>query len=143
MPPIMRRARARRRRRLTATLTLLVVVPGVTAVSTYAKDVDRGVHVLGVDIGGRSGAEAADALRAGLGDRLAEAVPVRSTRRPATVDPAAVGLNLDVEATVDPGRLRAAEPVPRALRRDHREVEPVVTVDTTCWKRPVRPRCAS
>ncbi|MET7421490.1 VanW family protein [Dactylosporangium sp. NPDC005555] len=129
VPPIVRRARARRRRRLTATLTLLVAVPVVTAVSTYAKDVDRGVHVLGVDLGGHSRGEAVRLLRDTLRERVTAAVPVRVGASAATVDPGAVGLVLDVEGTV--ARAVAATPGPFAWLHGGISVEPVVRADAT------------
>lgn len=127
VPPIVRRARARRRRRLTATLTLLVVVPSVTAISTYAKDVDRGVHVLGVDLGGHSRADAVRLLRDTLRAKVAAMVPVRVGTATATVDPAATGLVLDVDATVE--RAVAATPGPFAWLHGGITVEPVVHAD--------------
>ncbi|MEV4508381.1 VanW family protein [Dactylosporangium sp. NPDC049525] len=129
VPPIVRRARARRRRRLTATVTLLVVVPLVTAVSTYAKDVDRGVHVLGVDLGGHSRADAVRLLRDNLRQRITTPVPVRVGTATASVDPAAAGLTLDVEATVE--RAVAATPGPFAWLHGGITVEPVVHADPT------------
>ena len=60
---------------LAAALTVMLVL-GSAAALDASTAVPRGTTVLGVDIGGRTEAEAADALRAGLGDRLAEAVPV-------------------------------------------------------------------
>ncbi len=129
VPPIVRRARARRRRRLTATVTLLVVVPVVTAVSTYAKDVDRGVHVLGVDLGGHSRADAVRLLRDTLRVRVAAPVRVRVGAAAATVDPAATGLVLDVEATVE--RATRATPGPFAWLHGGISVEPVVRADAT------------
>ncbi|MEU0556027.1 VanW family protein [Dactylosporangium sp. NPDC006015] len=129
VPPIVRRARARRRRRLAATLTLVVVVPVVTAVSTYAKDVDRGVHVLGVDLGGHSRGEAVRLLRDTLRQRVTAPVAVRVGTAGATVDPAAVGLVLDVEATVE--RAVAATPGPFAWLHGGVSVAPVVRADAT------------
>lgn len=127
VPPIVRRARARRRRRLAATVTLLVVVPVVTAVSTYARDVDRGVHVLGVDLGAHSRADAVRLLRDRLRERVAAPVAVRVGTTAATVDPAAVGLVLDVEATVE--RAVRATPGPFAWLHGGITVEPVVRAD--------------
>ncbi|WP_238012749.1 VanW family protein [Dactylosporangium sp. AC04546] len=124
VPPVVRRARARRRRRLVIAVTLLVVIPGLAAVSTYAADVDRGVHVLGVDLGGMSREEAAARLRAMDTDGP---VDVRVGTEQAIIEPAAVGLALDVDATVE----RAAEASPGPFRwlRGGVSVEPVIRVD--------------
>ena len=93
----------------------------------------RGTTVLGVDIGGRTEAEAAEALLAGLGDRLGEPVPLTLDGAGQTVDPAAVGLNLDADgdrrrgprragrtrcgrSSVAPGRRSGGHGRPRACR---------------------------
>lgn len=115
---------------------LAVTVPGVGAAAgyAYAGDVPRGTSVLGVDIGARSRAEAAEALSAALAgraDALSAPVPVRVGEESTEVDPAEIGLAVDVEATV----ARATEPAPSPFRSlfaaflGPREVEPVVTVD--------------
>ncbi|WP_433076181.1 VanW family protein [Dactylosporangium sp. CA-052675] len=123
VPPLARRRRTVRRRRLVIAVTLLVVVPGLVTLRTYAHDVDRGVRVLGVDLGGRSRAEARQALEAGVAGRLRLPVAVKVGTEPAVVDPAAVGLTLDVPATVD----RAMEATPAPFGGV--DVEPVVHVD--------------
>ncbi|GAA2596727.1 VanW family protein [Dactylosporangium fulvum] len=124
VPPVVRRARVRRRRRLVVAVALLVVAPGGAAVSTYAGDVDRGVHVLGADLGGLSRADAEAKLRA---KDTRGPVDVRVGTERTTIDPAAVGLRLDVEATVD--RAVRVTPGPFEWLHGGREVEPVVHVD--------------
>jgi vancomycin resistance protein YoaR len=113
-----------------------VVLGGVGAVAlsavvmafvVYAPQVDRGVTVLGVDLGGHSRAEAARVLRDRLGGRLDDAVAVRVGGVAASVRPADVGLRLDVDATVD--RAVRATPGPFAWLAGGRPVGPVVDVD--------------
>ncbi|WP_433204534.1 VanW family protein [Dactylosporangium sp. CS-047395] len=123
VPPLVRRRRAVRRRRLVIAVTLLVVLPGFAAVRAYAHAVNRGVHVLGVDIGGRSREDAAAALQAAVAGRLHQPVAVKVGTEAAVLDPAAVGLTLDVAATVE--RAGEVRPVPFG----HADVQPVVHVD--------------
>ncbi|MGI5242749.1 VanW family protein [Dactylosporangium sp. CA-139066] len=123
VPPMARRRRVQRRRRLVIAVTLLTVVSGTTVVRTYAHDVDRGVHVLGIDVGGRSRDDARRALAAGLAARVRQPVAVKVGSEPAVVEPASVGLAVDVDATI--ARAEAASPAPFAAA----DVEPVVTVD--------------
>ncbi|MGH3713450.1 MAG: VanW family protein [Micromonosporaceae bacterium] len=103
---------------------LLALTGGVMA---FAGEVPRGTTVLGVDIGGGSKAEAAAALKQGLGDRVTDAVPVKIGDGEAEVHPEKVGLALDYEATAE----RAADkwPNPFTVLFGEREVAPVVTVD--------------
>ncbi|WP_432972743.1 VanW family protein [Dactylosporangium sp. CA-233914] len=123
VPPLVRRRQAVRRRRLVIAVTLLVVAPGLAALRTYAHDVDRGVRVLGVDLGGRSRDDARRVLAAALAARVRQPVAVRVGTEPAVVDPAAVGLAVDVDATLE--RAGQASPLPFA----HEDVDPVVRVD--------------
>lgn len=124
---------------------LVVTVPGfgLAAGYAYAGDVPRGTAVLGIDIGARTRAEAAETLSAALTERataLAAPVPVRVGEETTEVDPAEVGLAVDVEATV----ARATEPAPNPFRAlsaallDPREVEPVVTVDAEALHKRLR-----
>ncbi|GAA2343430.1 VanW family protein [Dactylosporangium salmoneum] len=123
VPPMARRKRSARRRRLVIAVTLLLLTPTVVTLRAYAHDVARGVRVLGVDVGGRSRADAARALSAGLTDRLRQPVAAKVGTEPAVLLPSAVGLTVDVPATVE--RAAAATPVPLL----HADVDPVVTVD--------------
>ncbi|MEH1130580.1 hypothetical protein [Micromonospora sp. CPCC 206061] len=110
----------------------LLAVVGGTAAYAYAGEVPRGTTVLGIDIGGRSRTDAAEALRAGLAaqaDRLAAAIPVRlgDNQQISEVKPAEIGLSVDVEATVVAAADGPSSPF-RLLFGSH-TVEPVVTVD--------------
>ncbi|GAA3735857.1 VanW family protein [Plantactinospora mayteni] len=113
-----------------AAVAVLVASGGATAGYAYAGEVPRGTSVLGVDLGGKNRAEAAQALRADLDSRASTfttPVPVRVGDQTGEVSPAAVGLAVDVEATV----AAAAEhrPGPLSLLFGSRETEPVVSVD--------------
>ncbi|MFI0202385.1 MULTISPECIES: VanW family protein [Streptomyces] len=64
-------------------------------------DIDQGTHVLGVDIGGMSRAEARRALTRELGPTAAAPIAVKIGDRVEKADPAALGLSLDTDATLD------------------------------------------
>ncbi|SCG78646.1 Vancomycin resistance protein YoaR, contains peptidoglycan-binding and VanW domains [Micromonospora echinaurantiaca] len=111
------------------TAAVLASVGGVGAYA-YAGDVPRGTTVLGAELGGRSRADAARELRAELDRRAAELaapVPVRVGERTAELNPAEVGLAVDVDATVAAAAEARAHAVDRLV--GERSVPPVVTVD--------------
>ncbi|MEU1680492.1 VanW family protein [Micromonospora zamorensis] len=96
----------------------------------YAGDVPRGTSVLGTELGGRSRADADRELRAELERRaaaLAKPLTVTVDGRTAEINPADVGLAVDVPATVAAAAEADAHPVSRLV--GSRTVEPVVTVD--------------
>ncbi|MCZ7377869.1 VanW family protein [Micromonospora sp. WMMC250] len=96
----------------------------------YAGDVPRGTSVLGAELGGRSRADADRELRAELARRAADhAKPLTVTvdGRTAEINPADVGLEVDVPATVAAAAAADAHPVSRLV--GSRTVDPVVTVD--------------
>ncbi|NES16446.1 MULTISPECIES: VanW family protein [Micromonospora] len=109
-----------------------VLVAGVGAGTwAYAGDVPRGTTVLGAELGGRSRADAARALRAELERRSAELnTPVKVTvgERSVELKPADIGLAVDVEATVAAAAAVDAHPVSRLV--GSRTVDPVVALDT-------------
>jgi vancomycin resistance protein YoaR len=108
-----------------AVVALVLALAGVTV--AFAGEVPRGTTVLGVDVGGGSQAEAAAALKAGLGNRVDKPVTVRIGKSQATVKPKEVGLAIDYRATA----AKAVEswPNPFTVWFGERTVEPVVTVD--------------
>ncbi|MCZ7434847.1 VanW family protein [Micromonospora sp. WMMC241] len=124
--------RSRRARLLLAgglTAALLAGGIGVGAYA-YAGDVPRGTTVLGTELGGRSRADAARALRAELERRAAALnapIVVTVGEKKAELKPADVGLAIDVDATVAAAAAAEAHPVSRLV--GSRAVEPVVTVD--------------
>ncbi|MFG3639711.1 VanW family protein [Micromonospora sp. NPDC047762] len=108
---------------------VLAAVAGAGAWA-YAGDVPRGTSVLGTELGGRSRADADRELRAELDRRAATlATPLKVTvdGRTAEINPADVGLTVDVPATVAAAAEADAHPVSRLV--GSRTVEPVVTVD--------------
>ena len=108
-----------------AVVGLLLVLAGGTV--AFAGEVPRGTTVLGVDIGGRSKGEAAQALKAGLAKRVRAAVAVKVRDADGTVKPADVGLAVNYQATAE----RAADPWPNPITVlfGEREIDPVVRVD--------------
>ncbi|MFU8853779.1 VanW family protein [Micromonospora sp. SL1-18] len=96
----------------------------------YAGDVPRGTTVLGAELGGRSRTDAAHALRAELDRRSAALnapIAVNVGEKRVEVQPADIGLAIDVDATVAAAAAAAANPVSRLV--GSRTVDPVVTVD--------------
>ncbi|MFB6396961.1 VanW family protein [Polymorphospora lycopeni] len=129
-PPDVKRP-TRRRALVAAAVAAAVLLPAGAAVGyAYTGEVPRGVTVLGVDLGGLDRAAAGEALRAELARRsadLAAPVTVRVEDRTARVDPSAVGLAVDVDATV----AAAADARPGVFARlfGSPTVDPVVAVD--------------
>ncbi|NMO50466.1 VanW family protein [Actinoplanes sp. TBRC 11911] len=96
---------------------VLVMSAGVSAFR-LAGDVPRGVRVLGADLGGLSRTEAEQALHDHVDAQAAAPVHIRLDGHRVRLDPAAVGIRLDVDATVG-----------RAIRTGVRDVVPVVRLD--------------
>ncbi|QAY70321.1 VanW family protein [Xylanimonas protaetiae] len=79
----------------------------------FADKVPTGTQVAGVDLGGLTRAEAVDQLTQGLGPASREPIQITAGQAQTTLDPAAAGLALDAQGTVDqltgfsmsPGRL--------------------------------------
>lgn len=123
-----------RRRRQTVlaagvAVVLLVALVGAGGYA-YAGEIPRGTTVLGAELGGRSRPDAARELRAELDRRAATLnapVQVRVGDRTAQLNPADVGLTVDVDATVAAAAAAPAAPFSRLF--GSRTVEPVVTVD--------------
>lgn len=111
-----------------AALLVVALAVGVWAGYAYTGDVPRGTTVLGIDIGAKSRSEAEETLAAALArhaEALATPVPVRIGGEVTDVLPEAVGLAVDVRATV----ARAVARNPFEAFFGGREVDPVVTVD--------------
>jgi vancomycin resistance protein YoaR len=103
---------------------VVLAVAGATAYAV-AGDVPRGTTVLGIELGGLSRTAAAQALRDGLASRaeISAPVAVRVADQQARLQPANIGLGVDIEATV------AAAADGGARFWGTREVAPVVTID--------------
>ncbi|MFC4019329.1 VanW family protein [Micromonospora sp. GCM10011542] len=131
-PPVGGGKHPRRTRLLVAAGVATAVLASVGGVGAwaYAGDVPRGTTVLGAELGGRSRADAVRELRTELDRRsatLTAPLTVRVGERTAQLDPATVGLAIDVEATVAAAAKARAHAVDRLV--GSRAVEPVVTVD--------------
>ncbi|MEU9236608.1 VanW family protein [Streptomyces subrutilus] len=95
-------------------------------------DIAPGTHVRGVDIGGMSRAEARQALAARIGPGAAAPLVLKVGDRVERAAPAALGLSLDTEATLDRAGRTGFGPVAvigGLLASDDREIEPVVRLD--------------
>ncbi|MDG4804186.1 VanW family protein [Micromonospora sp. WMMD980] len=124
--------RSRRGRLLLAGGLTAALLAGGIAVGAYAYagDVPRGTTVLGTELGGRSRADAARALRAELERRAAALnapIVVTVGEEKTELKPADVGLAIDVDATVAAAAAAEAHAVSRLV--GSRAIEPVVTVD--------------
>ncbi|WP_208817233.1 VanW family protein [Micromonospora echinofusca] len=123
----------RGRRGLLVTGGVVVALLAATAGTggyAYAGEVPRGIQVLGAELGGKSRAAATTALQAELDRRAAEftqPVPVRVADQTVQLDPAAIGLTVDVPATVEAAAAARPDPL-RRLFGSH-PVDPVVAVD--------------
>ncbi|HSF26493.1 MAG TPA: VanW family protein [Actinomycetes bacterium] len=123
-------------------LLALLLLLWAAAWVAVGSGVPRGTTVLGVAIGGLDHDRAAATLSAELGPRstapIAVTVPGAGPTDAPTksqVDPAAAGLRLDVEATLEAAGGRSLNPVAlvSALFGGH-ELDPVVTVDEPALK---------
>jgi len=126
------RPRRRALRVLLVVVAVLVVLGGAYVGAAYAlaDRVPRGTTVAGVEVGGMTSADAEQALTDGLGERATQPVSVTAQEMTGSVDPAAAGLRLDVDATVD--RLTGVDLRPQRLWRHlvgGGEERPVTPVD--------------
>ncbi|MEZ5092091.1 MAG: peptidoglycan binding domain-containing protein [Nocardioides sp.] len=81
---------------------LLLLGLGYAALSYAAGDkVPRGTTISGVDVGGRTRDQAADALREGLASAEARPIEASVGSEDVTVVPAEAGLSVDIDASLD------------------------------------------
>ncbi|MFE5807079.1 VanW family protein [Streptomyces sp. NPDC056491] len=95
-------------------------------------DIDQGTRVLGVDIGGMSRAEARTTLTRELGPAAAAPIAMRIGDRVEKADPAALGLSLDTDATVDRAVRNGYGPVTvigGLFSSDERDLAPVIRMN--------------
>jgi vancomycin resistance protein YoaR len=116
------------RPRLLLLLGAVVVVLGIGYAGSfllYGNDVPRGVHVRGIDLSGRSPAEAAALLSDQLAAPAGKPFEVVADDVRATLVPATVGLRVDIDATL--AHARSAGPFDRlrGLIGARRDVDPV------------------
>lgn len=127
-----------RRGRVTAlAVTVGVLAAGIPTGIAYAGDIAHGVRVLGVDVGGRSEAEAARTLESRLAARAASPVQVRVGSAEVSFLPADVGLSLDPHQTAR--RAADATPAPWTAVFGSHDVEPVVSLDLERLMRVLQP----
>ncbi|HEX5542979.1 MAG TPA: VanW family protein [Micromonospora sp.] len=136
--------RGRRRALIAVAVVAALLVAGAgTTAYAYVGEVPRGTTVLGVDLGGRSRAEAATALRSELerrADTLAAPVTVKIGDQSVQVTPAEVDLAVDVEATV--AAAASTKPSPFERLFGSRSVDPVIQVDEERLDEVLRPVAA-
>lgn len=111
---------------IVAALAAVYVVPAIF----MSGSVLRGTKVGGVDIGGLTVSEAGEKVRTGLADTIARPLVVLVDGRKETIQPADVGLELDVVATI--GQAPSGFPSPAEVWRGltgTTELEPKLTVD--------------
>ncbi|WP_438948774.1 VanW family protein [Streptomyces virginiae] len=95
-------------------------------------DIDQGTRVLGVDLGGMSRAEARRTLTRELGPAAAAPITMKIGDRVEKADPAALGLSLDTEATVDRAVRAGSNPVAvvgSLFASGTHDVAPVITMN--------------
>ncbi|MFG2620806.1 VanW family protein [Streptomyces sp. NPDC048507] len=103
----------------------------VTGLVTGA-DIEQGTRVRGVDLGGMSRGEAHRALTRELGPLAAAPIALKIGDHVEQADPAALGLSLDTDATVDRAARTGHDPVTvigRLFASGGHDVEPVVRFD--------------
>jgi len=104
-------------------LALILAATAGAGAYTLRGDVPRGVTVLGLDLGGKSRAQATQALQDHLAARSTTPVPVQADGRTGTIRPQDVSLEADIAATVD------AATRGRPALFGHRDVAVVSRVD--------------
>jgi vancomycin resistance protein YoaR len=135
--PHERPIRWRRRRVVALAVAVGVLAAGIPTGIAYAGDIAHGVRVLGVDVGGRSTADAARLLRDRLATRAASPVQVRVGAAEVSFLPADAGLVLDARETAE--RAARTRPAPWTAVFGSRDVEPVVSLDLEKLTRILQP----
>ncbi|MDQ1709827.1 MAG: hypothetical protein QOG49_1212, partial [Frankiaceae bacterium] len=106
-----------------------IIVYAAAVLLTWGK-LPRGTHVSGVDVGGKTPAEAKVLLRAELEPKVNAPVPVKAAEVSASVVPTKAGLSVDYDKTIEGLASSAINPVTVARsfsgRTDH---DPKIVVD--------------
>jgi vancomycin resistance protein YoaR len=114
-----------------AALGVLAAAYGVDLLVSSG-DIPRNTVVAGVDIGGLSPAAAAETLERALAPRVAAEHTVVAADVEATLSPAAAGIELDVDGTVDAAAEQPLNPWTRVVTLfGDRRVDPEITGDET------------
>jgi vancomycin resistance protein YoaR len=140
-PPARPEGRSTRRWPAAGAAVVLLLGAGLVGYVLTRGDVPRGVHVLGVDVGGMTREEAAAALRRGLDDRSRRPVAARVGQTTVEITPQDVGLRVDVPATVERAASEPSRFGPSAFTGQ--EVSPVVVVDPAQLAARLRARAGS
>lgn len=124
---------------VTAVLLGVLVLGYLLAVLTTAGGVPNNTSVAGIDIGGMSEQEAVDELQSSLGDDAEAPITIIALNQEAVIDPAAVGLEPDFEATAKSATGPIFNPVRlfRHLTGQTVEVPPIVSYDETAMNEQV------
>ncbi len=138
VPGRRRKPRKKRRLLLGAGAVGVLMVSWVALAVMIGDTVPRGTTVLGIPIGGLPPDAAERRLRTELASRVAAPIAVTVGAQALSIDPDAVGLGLDTEATVKATGAGSWNPV-TLLRRlgDGRDVDPVPSVDEASLTRGV------
>ncbi|SNY06383.1 VanW family protein [Paractinoplanes atraurantiacus] len=109
---------------------VVVLASAMAASGVYAMagDIPRGTEVLGIDLGGKSRAEAAVLVGAEAATRSTRPVRINVDGREVTLQATAVGLMIDVPATIDAAvgsgpRLFGSRRLPPVVRLDEKKLE--------------------
>jgi vancomycin resistance protein YoaR len=119
---------------LAGAATAVVVGAGAAVTWVVHGDIPRGTRVLGVDLGAKSRADALRTLTSAVEPRAAEPVPVRLDGTAVSLAPSAIGMAVDLVATVD----AAAGGSPRVFGT--RDLAPVIRLDQAKLAKALRAR---
>lgn len=111
-------------------IAMIPIIVYVAAVLVTWGKLPSGTHVAGVDLSGRTAAQAKALLRDALEPRVRTPIPLKAQEVTATVDPTKAGLSVDYDKTVDGLAASSINPITVARsfsgRTDH---DPKLVVD--------------
>ncbi|MEP7054074.1 MAG: VanW family protein [Actinomycetota bacterium] len=111
-------------------IAMVPIIVYLAAVLVTWGKLPRGTYVAGVDVGGRTSAQAKKLLRDALEPQIKAPVPIKAAEVTASIDPTTAGLSIDYDKTVDGLAASSMNPVTVARsfsgRTDH---EPQLVVD--------------
>jgi vancomycin resistance protein YoaR len=116
---------------IVAAIALLYGIALLVSGGVLGGTIPAGVSVDGVSIGGMSQAAASQAITAQLGPVSTEAIELQIGQTPVSLQPAKVGLSLDVAQTVAAAAAERTDPftIIPALFGAHHQISPVVDVN--------------
>jgi vancomycin resistance protein YoaR len=83
------------------TLATLIVIAYAVGVAMTRGKIPHGTSIGGIDVGGKTVAQAKALLRDGLGPKATAPIPVTADNVTATIDPVTAGLTLNIDKSVD------------------------------------------